>query len=345
MLDTKQILMDFTTKTGVSGMEGDSAAFARTLLSRYGKTDVTPLGSVICTVKAPHSDGAHILLDAHMDEIGMIVTMIGDKGFLRVGACGGMDRRILPASPVQVHTAQGIVDGVVCSTPPHLNTDGDKKNPKVDELYIDIGYTQEDAKALVSPGDRVTVAAQARTLLGGLVSGRAIDDRAGCVALLKVLDYMEDREPDCGLSVLFSSMEEVGGMGAKTAAYSLNPTHAVAVDVSYAHTPDAPREKCGILGDGPMIGFSPILSSAVSRRLVSLAKENGIPYQCEIMGGRTGTNIDSIATTRNGVISGLVSIPEKYMHTPSEVVSIDDIENTAKLIASYIRSFGDWNGL
>jgi endoglucanase len=205
----------------------------------------------------------------------------------------------------------------------------------VDELYIDIGYSKTEAEARVSPGDRVTPLAPARPLLNGIVSGRALDNRAGCAALLKALEYLGGRKLDMGLSVLFSSMEEVGGMGARTGAYIAEPTHAVAVDVSFAHTPDAKPEKTGILGKGPMIGFAPILSAATSAALCDLAKENRIPFQREAMGGRTGTNADVIATSRYGVKTGLVSIPLKYMHTPVEAVSVEDVENTARLIAAY----------
>ena len=336
MPDTKQLLLDFSKTTGVSGAENDAASFAAEVLSEFGKVQINPLGSVICTVREPAPGTPHLLLDAHIDEIGMIVTFIDDSGFLRVSNCGGMDRRLLAASVVTIHSQKPIT-GVVCSIPPHLSS-GDSKNPKVDEIYIDIGYSKNEAEKLINLGDRVTINSTGAEMPGGLVCGKAIDDRAGCVSIIKALEYLE-HEPQIGLSVVFSTMEEVGGMGAKTAAYTVNPSHAIAVDVSFAHTPDAPREKCGILGKGPMIGFSPILSQAMSKKFIELAKEKNIPYQSEVMGGRTGTNIDSIATTRGGVMSGLISIPQKYMHTPNEVVSIEDIENTAKLMAAYIDSF------
>lgn len=344
MLDTKQLLLDFSAKTGVSGMEGEAADFAAACLSKFGTVGRSPLGSVICTVRQPMEGEAHIMLDAHMDEIGMIVTFIEDSGFLRVSNCGGMDRRILAAASVRVHAATGALDGVICSTPPHLSEPGDRKNKKIEELYIDIGYGGDMAKSLVSPGDRVTLSAPSRALLGDLICGKALDDRAGCVSILKALELLSGRQPACGLSAVFSSMEEVGCIGAKTAAYIVNPTHAIAIDVSFAHTPDAPREKCGLLGKGPMIGFAPLLSSAMSKRFVSLARDNTIPYQTEVMGARTGTNADSIAISRAGVISGLISIPQRYMHTPNEVVSVEDVDNTAKLLAAYINAFEWGNG-
>lgn len=340
MLDTKKLLLDFSAQTGVAGLEASVAKYASGLLEPFGPTRITPLGSLVCTVQPPKENGPHILLDAHIDEVGMIVTFIEDTGFLRVTSCGSIDRRILMAAPVRVHTQDGALDGVVCSTPPHLST-GDKKNANVDEIYIDIGFSGEDAKKRVIPGDRVTISAPSRALLGDAVSGKALDDRAGCVAHLKALEYLSGRKLNCGLSVVFSSMEEVGGRGAQTATFDLAPTHAIVVDVSFAHTPDSVREKCGVLSQGPMIGFAPILSSEMSKTFVNLAKENSIPHQLEVMGGHTGTNVEAVAVSRGGVVTGLLSIPQKYMHTPIEAVSVADVENTAKLIAAYVSSFGE----
>lgn len=344
-MDVKQTLMEFCSKTGVSGQETDAVRYACGQLSAYGAVETTPLGSVICRVQAPADGQAHLLLDAHIDEIGLIVTYIDPTGFLRVGACGGVDRRVLPAAKVTIHTAQGAVSGVVCSTPPHLS-DGEETYKKVEEIYIDIGLTGEEAKQAVALGDRITLVAEPFALSADLVCSKALDDRAGCVTLLKVLDLLSNASLNCGLTVVFSSMEEVGGQGAKTAAYLVNPTHAIAVDVSFAHTPDAPREKCGDLGKGPMIGIAPILSQTMSRQLMDIAQKSGIPFQPEVMGGRTGTNADAIAVSHCGVVTGMVSVPLKYMHTPVEVVSVSDIEHSASLIADYVQSIGgdlSWN--
>lgn len=140
--------------------------------------------------------------------------------------------------------------------------------------------------------------------------------------------------------MLFSTREEVGGQGAATGAFSIRPTEAIVVDVSYAFTPDSPRHKCGDMGKGPMIGIAPTLSRAISTRLCELAQKEGIPYQTEIMDGKTGTNADQIVISRGGVASGMVSIPIKYMHTPIETVHPDDVENSARLIAAYILDKG-----
>lgn len=337
-MDIARTLLDLSALTGVAGHESEAAEAVAGLLERHGPVTRTPLGSVLCTVRAPGGGEPHLLLDAHIDEIGMIVTYIGEKGFLRVAPVGGIDRRLLLASAVTVHAAGGGLPGVICSIPPHLSGDEDKKNKKVEEIHIDVGMDREAAQKAIRPGDRVTINSAGRSLLGDLVSGKAIDDRAGCVAILCALEALEADKLQCGLTVLFSSMEETGGVGAKTAAYSVAPTHAIAVDVGFGHTPDAPRERCGELKKGPMIGFAPVLDRALSRELASLADAGGIPWQPDVMGGRTGTNADAIAVIRGGVVTGLLSIPQRYMHTPIETVSVQDVRNTGLLLAAYAGS-------
>lgn len=345
-MDTKKLLMDFSALTGVAGLESEAAAYGKSLLEPFGKTRVSALGSVVCAVREPKDGESHLMLDAHIDEIGMIVTYIEDKGFLRVAACGGVDRRVLLASPVTVHGKNGGTAGVVCSVPPHLIKDkAGSKNKKVDEIYIDVGAAcKAEAERLAEPGDRVTLDSAPRELLNGIVSGKAMDDRAGCAALIKALEYLGDEPLNCGLTVVFSAMEEMGGQGARTAAFDINPTHALAVDMSFAHTPDSKKEKCGELKKGPMVGFAPILEHASSLKLCELAEENSIPFQREVMGGKTGTNADVIAVSRAGVRTALLSIPQKYMHTPVETVAAEDVENTGRLIAVYIRSLAGKGG-
>ena len=246
---------------------------------------------------------------------------------------------MLPACQVVVHGQGGKLHGVICSTPPHLNKGGENKFAKADEVYVDIGLPKEAAQQAVTPGDRVSLYAPGRSLLGDNVSGGGLDNRAGCVCLIRALELLGKAQLTCGLSVLFSSLEEVGGQGAKTAAYALQPTHALVVDTTFAHTPESSRQKCGEPGGGPMIGIAPILDTEISERLLALAKAQGIPHQHEVMSGGTGTNADHIAATCAGVPTGLLSIPLKYMHTPVELVDVSDIEQTAQLVAAFVNKF------
>ncbi|MFA9381856.1 MAG: M42 family peptidase, partial [Acetanaerobacterium sp.] len=334
-----------TRPVGVSGDETEAAAVAARLLAPYGAVRIDALGNVLCTVNPtavtpPAEAGEHLLLDAHLDQIGLIVQSIDDKGFIRVANCGGVDRRVVMASDVTVLGREPLF-GVVCSSPPHLSADGaDKKPPKIEDIAIDVGLSKEQAQRLISPGDRVVLCGGVDTLAGGQIVSQALDDRASCAAVLRCLELIKDKPIACGLSVLFSTREEVGGQGAAAGAFTVNPTEAIVVDVTFAYTPDSPRHKCGEMGAGPMIGIAPTLSRAISTQLCALAREQGIPYQTEVMDGKTGTNADSIVISRSGVASGMVSIPIKYMHTPIETVHPDDVEASARLMAAYILAKG-----
>lgn len=336
-MDVKTITKTLCSKIGVSGLENEAAKAGADILSELGEIQISPLGSVICTVKKPTEGMPHILLDAHIDEIGLIVSYIDEDGFIKAGACGGIDRRLLLASQVTIHCESGDIKGIICSIPPHLQPEGEKKNPKLQDIFIDVGMNMEKAKQVISLGDRITLDDTPKDMLNGYISSKSLDDRAGCATIIKAAQLLKNEKYNCGLTVVLSTMEEVGGQGSDTATYMVNPTHAIAVDVSFAHTPDAPKNQCGTMKQGPMIGFAPVLNKETSETLVKVAKKNNIPFQYEAMGGKTGTNADDIAITRGGICTGLISIPQKYMHTPIEVVAVEDMENTAKLIAEYIK--------
>lgn len=335
MIDVKELTMSLSRAVGVAGAENGAAELAADVLSRLGEVRVDNLGSVICAVQPPEGKAHHYMLDAHIDEIGLIVTAVTADGFLKVSNVGGIDRRLLLASEVVIHAAEPVM-GIVCSTPPHLQGEGEKKNPKIDDIFIDIGMSRESAEKSVRLGDRITFKAHSRELLGGCITGKALDDRAGCAAVIKAAELLKERGLNCGLTVTLTSQEETGAAGAKAAAFAVMPTHCFTVDVSFAHTPDAKKEKCGELGKGPMIGIAPILSGDLSDKLISIATAKGIPYQLEVMGGTTGTNADAIAPSGVGVKTALVSVPQRYMHTPVEKVCVKDIEDTARLIAETI---------
>lgn len=339
-MELSKMILSLAGAVGVSGREDGASSVAQALLEPLGACETTPLGSLICRVKTAPADKPHLVLTAHLDEIGLIVTHIDEKGFLRVANCGGVDRATLPAAHVRVHTASGTIDGVVCSTPPHLLPD-DEKLPKLEDLSVDVGLSYDAARAKVAPGDRVTLAFEPTRLLNGRLCSKALDDRAGCAAVILAVRKLVEMQLDCSLSVLLATMEETGGQGSKTGAAALMPTHAIAVDVSYAHTPDAPRYKCGKLGEGVMIGIAPILDNGMSSRMIELAKQEQIAYQTEVMGGATGTDADQIVVCGAGVRSALLSIPLRYMHTPVEVICPEDVTATADLMVAYAKdAFG-----
>ncbi|MEG1083558.1 MAG: M20/M25/M40 family metallo-hydrolase [Hydrogenoanaerobacterium sp.] len=334
-METKELVKQLSQAVGVSGAENNAAQLAVNTLAPLGAAYIDTLGSVICNIQPQNGSKRHYMLDAHIDEIGMIVTGITEDGFLRLGSVGGLDRRLLLASELTVHGKKPLL-GIVCSTPPHLQGEGEKKNPKLDEIFIDIGMGHDAAVEAVSLGDRITFKSCFCEMPDGCVTGKALDDRAGCAAVIKAAEMLKKKGLSCGLTVTLTVQEETGAAGAKVAAFAVSPTHCFTVDVSFAHTPDAKPEKCGELGKGPMIGIAPILSQALSQRLIETAKTKKIPFQLEVMGGSTGTNADAIAASGAGVITALVSVPQRYMHTPTEKVCIKDIDDTARLIAETI---------
>lgn len=318
---------------GTSGCEEDAFAAAERELAFCDEVLVNELGGVV-GILGDKNAKRRILLDAHIDQIGMVVTNIDDNGFLRVTNVGGVDRRTMPGSPVTVYGKEKLT-GVVCMLPPHLMQGKEEKIKPVSEQAIDLGLSREEAEKLVSIGDRAVLTCAVRRLLGNRISGTALDDRSGCACIIRAAQLVRDADLNCCVMVLCSTREEVGGQGAQISTYALELTEAVAVDVSFAKQPGA-QNLTAELGKGPMIGFSAALDRRISKKLVRLAQENEIPYQLEAMGGRTGTNCDEIGVSRGGVRTGLISVPQRNMHTPAEVCDLADMENIAKLIAAYI---------
>lgn len=338
MEKTIELLKELIQTVGVSGCEENIVALLRKKLSLYGDVTVDSMNNVFCTF----GEGYHFLLDAHLDEIGLIVTDITDDGFIKFSNCGGIDARPLPAMEVSVWGREE-VKGIISTLPPHLQSASDeKKIPKLSELAIDTGLTKDKLEKLVSLGDRITFKRNFTPLLNGLVSASCLDDRSGVAAILMCLDELKNL--GCKVTVMFSSQEEVGTRGAKVGPYAKSVDEAISVDVSFAHTPGCDKSECGELSKGAMIGFSPILDKEISRNLVDAAEKNNIPYQCEIMSGRTGTNADVISISEKGIKTALISIPEKYMHQRVEVVDTADVESVSRLICAYIKErIGDVN--
>lgn len=331
-MDTFELLKVLTAPVAVSGAEQSIVSVLQELLAEYGKVTVDSLNNVYCTF----GEGYHFLLDAHIDEIGFIVKAISDDGFVKVSNVGGIDRRMLLASEVSVWGDREY-RGVISALPPHLQKASDEKNaPEIDDIAIDIGLTKEEAEKGISLGDRVTFKRNFKKLAGNQVCSSVLDDRAGVASIILAIEQLKD--VNAKITVMFSSQEEVGTRGAKVGPFQKNVDEAIAVDVSFGYTPMCKKSDCGDLGKGPMVGFSPILDKKMSNKLVDVAKKNEIPYQIEVMGGgHTGTNADVITVSEYGVKTALLSIPEKYMHSPIEVVDTTDVENVANLIAAYIK--------
>ncbi|MDE6780109.1 MAG: M20/M25/M40 family metallo-hydrolase [Ruminococcus sp.] len=334
-MDIKNTLFELSEMSGASGNEASICVKSLDILRKYCCEAKIVNGNVIGRFGEFREDLPSLVLDAHIDQIGMIVTYITDDGFIKVGNLGGIDRRLLPAQPVTVHGRKDI-KGVICSVPPHLS-DGGNNVPTFDDISIDTGLSRAELENIVSLGDTVTFDVKCRELLNSRVTGGAFDDRSGMTAIMYALELLQNQKTRYNVTVIFSAQEELGERGAKIGAFEINPDIAIAVDVSFAYAQGEDEMKCGYLGKGAMIGVSPSLSREISDSLISTAKKNNIPYQIEVMNGLTSTNADQYSVSRDGSKACTVSIPLRNMHTPVEVIDIKDIEFTGKLLAEFIK--------
>lgn len=334
-MDIRSTVVSLSETSGASGSESKAAQLALSMLREYCPDAEIINGNVIGKF-GTHKEGLpSLVLDAHIDQIGFAVTYITDDGFIKVGNVGGIDRRMLPAQPVVIHGTRDI-KGVICSVPPHL-TNGGSEVLEMDDVAIDTGLTKAELEPIVALGDSVTFDVNCRGLIGSRITGGALDDRCGVASILYALELLRDSEIAYNVTVIFSTQEEVGERGAKIGAFAIDPDIALAVDVSFAYAIGEEESKCGYLGKGPMIGISPSLSREITDGLINAAKSADIPYQTEVMTGMTSTNADRYSVNRCGAKTCTVSIPLRNMHTPVEVIDLDDVELTAKLLAAYIR--------
>lgn len=335
-MDIKQMIIDLSRANGTSGREDDIKNKIKEFIADYEVSE-DKFGNLVAEIKGTEKT---IILDAHSDRIGLIVTAIEDGGFLRVAKCGGMDARVLAAQDVTVYGNEPIY-GVIISTPPHLSKKGDEnKAVDFDNILIDTGLSVEKAKEIISLGDRVVVKAPTEELLNNRIAGPALDNRAGCAVIIKAADLISKAESHPTVKLLFSGQEETGGDGAVTGSYNIDADECICVDVSFADAPDMPSKECGKLDGGAMIGISPVLNYNISMKLKQIAENRSIAHTFEMMSDSTGTNADYIAISKGGIKTGLVSIPLRNMHTGVEVVSANDVESCAQLIADYVIGGG-----
>lgn len=336
-MDMQQALLELSRCAGPSGAERGVYDTARELLKPYVRSvtrDV--MGNLIGIRTAAGHSNSCILLDAHLDEVGLLVTD-HEAGFLKfVGI--GVDPRILPGLEVKVCTEPPMY-GVVTCLPPHVTDPSDREKAfAMEDLRVDCGLMPEEAIAKVPVGTRIVYNTEPFTMGDKTVFGKSLDDRACFVILCRVMELLKDEELPMDVCVLGSVQEEYTAVGAMTGTYNMQPTEAIVVDVSFAETPDTGKDDCKPLGSGPMIGVGPVMSRRISKKLQELAKEHNIPFTREVLPSYTGTNADEVQISREGVAVCCVSLPLRYMHTPTEAVDLEDMEHCAQLIAKYILS-------
>ena len=331
----RQALERLCTCTAPSGFEGPAAAVAAELLRPLvDEVSIDRMGNVLGVRRSKTPGAPKLLLDAHLDEIGLIVTGMED-GFLRFRSIGGVDPRMLPGRELVVLTDPPLRGLVACPA----GGDEDKSVP-LNELYVDVGLSQEEAERAVPVGTPMVYRAGCFPLGEEQMCGKSMDDRACFVTLLRAAELLRDKELDVELHILGSTREEVSGAGAVVGTWAVAPHFCVAVDVTHGKTPDGPADKTFELGGGPAIGVGPNMTRWMTERMIAKAKEHGIPYQMEIMSGHTGTNGWEMQISREGVATSVLSLPLKYMHTPVETLSLADMEGVAQLLAAFVEHLG-----
>ncbi len=283
-----------------------------------------------------------LMLAGHMDELGLIITFVNKDGFIYFDTIGGHDLSIISGRRVVIQTSNGPIKGVTGKRAIHLMDEEDRKKvPKKHEIWIDIGASsKKDALERVSIGDTVTYDHEFELIHGSIGTARAFDNKVGAYVVGETLIRLAaaKKKPAAKLVSVATSQEEIGTRGAITAAYAVNPHVALAVDVGHATDhPDCDQRKYGEtkLGGGPIICRGPNINPKVYERLVKAAKKLKIPYQLEADPRPTGTDARAIQVGRSGIATGLVSIPLRYMHTPSEIVDLEDVERTVQLFVQF----------
>lgn len=282
---------------------------------------------------AAQSRRPRMMFAAHSDEIGLIVTKVDKGGFLRFTSVGGIDARAIVAQQVTVLTDPPLT-GYVGIKPPHITTPEEREKViPVEDMFIDVGMPEDMVKERVRVGDMAVVRRQFTELLGGRVTGKALDNRAGVAAMVEAMRLLSRLKHGADVIPVATVQEEVGLRGAIVSAYDIVPDMAIAVDVGFAGGPGIPESRSIAMGKGPAIALGANIHPRLHKLLVDTAKEYGIPYQIEPMPGASGTDGWALQVVRGGIPTAVVSIPLRSMHTSVEVVDVEDVRNTARLLA------------
>jgi putative aminopeptidase FrvX len=337
-----EMLEKLSNACGIAGREEEVRGLMKKVLKPYvDELKEDNLGNVI-GIKKGKKEAPRVMLAAHMDEIGLLVKTISKEGFLQFAKIGGIDDRILLAQKVIVYTEKKPLDGIVGSKPPHIQKEEERKKAITsDKLFIDIGAEDEKAarRMGVKIGDPIGFDIKFARAGKNIVMGKAFDDRVGCAVMVETMKRL--RKTDCTVYAVGTVQEEVGLRGATTAAFGIHPDVGIALDVTVAgDIPGVKEVEAPIkIRKGPSITVADkglITHPKVLKLLIDAAEENNIPYQLET-GLPGSTDAARISLTREGVPSGVISIPTRYIHSPASLLSLKDVENTVKLTVAAVQ--------
>ncbi|NJN15394.1 MAG: M42 family metallopeptidase [Oscillochloris sp.] len=287
-------------------------------------------------------NATRVLLAGHIDEIGLMISHIDENGYLSFSPIGGWDAQVLVAQRVRLLGRNGEIVGVIGKKPIHLLKPEERTQAStIDRMWIDIGAANRDeALELVRVGDVGVIDAPLYELPNNRIVSRSLDNRIGAFVVLEALRLLAEQRPAATVAAVATAQEEITFAGASTAAYSFAAQIAIAVDVTFATDhPESNKNQWGDvkLGGGPVLARGSANSPLVYRRLIEIAERDNIPYSVQIAPRYTGTDADAIHKIRGGVATGVVSIPNRYMHSPNEMIQLEDVEHAARLIAAFVR--------
>jgi len=322
-----------------SGYERPVQDIVRRYIAPFADKVSTDSHGNVIAVKNPGAP-VRVMLAGHCDQIGLLVQYIDAEGYLYCQPIGGWEALQLVGQRMTVWTAGGAVPGVISRKPIHLLTDEERKQvPKLKDLWLDIGAKDKaEAESLVRVGDPVTVQLGFQNLRNNLANSPAMDDKAGLWVVMEALRRASLKKLNCALYAVSTVQEEIGLRGAQTSAFGIDPQVGIAVDVTHATdcpTIDKKQEGDIALGKGPVIYRGPNMNPVVVERLIETAKAGEVPFQLAASGRATGTDANTLQVSRAGVATGLVSIPNRYMHSAVETISLTDIDHAANLLAGF----------
>ncbi|MBQ7906828.1 MAG: M20/M25/M40 family metallo-hydrolase [Clostridia bacterium] len=305
-------------------------------LSGFDKIERDSLGSFVLTKKSLKENAPKVLIDAHLDTVGFMVTEIKEGGFLKVVNVGGLDTRVLPATEVIIYGKKEIY-GVVTSTPPHLKKGGNKL-PEISELMIDTGYTKDVLCELVELGDPVAYKPRLDCLLNDYVCANSLDDKACCAAAIDAVMNTDKKDLTCDVYLAISAEEEVGKAGPARVAFGVQPDFAIITDVNFARGEGIENYESIESQKGASVSISAVCDRTLTRNIISLLKKENIPHQINCDPSYTGTNNEAISISGIGVRTSVISVPLKSMHTPSEIVSLKDLKSLSNILKAIITT-------
>lgn len=336
-------LTDLLSARSPSGSEAEAQA----VFEKWMKPEVQEYSQDVmgnCIARINKGKGKSLMLAGHIDELGLIVKYITEDGFVYFDTIGGHDPILISGRRVRILTESGVVKGVTGKRAIHLMSAEDRKKvPELHEIWIDLGVkSRADAEELVSIGDVAVYDHEFEVLNGTVCASRAFDDKTGAYVIGETVRRLaKDKKLKSEIIAVATTQEEIGTRGATTSAYSLKPDVGIAVDVGHAtDSPDCDKRKYGDfkMGGGPIIGRGPNIHPKVFKLLVESAKKAKIPYQVEAEPRPTPTDARAIQMAGEGVATALLSIPLRYMHTPSEVVDLKDLEYTIQLLCEFAKA-------